>query len=342
MAEQPEYESSAWWARRRVLVTGCTGILGSWLALRLVELGADVVGLVRDHIPTSNLWRYPGGASVTQVGGDLLDFELVQRTLNEYEIDTVFHLAAQTIVPIANNSPLSTFETNMRGSWILLEAARLTPGVRAVIVASSDKAYGETEDLPYRETHRLEGRTPYDVSKSCVDLICQTYHHHYGLPVCISRCGNIFGGGDLNWSRLIPGTIRSGLCGEHVRIRSDGTPVRDYVYVKDVVSSYLAIAHGMERAEVIGQAFNVSGEAPRPVLEVAGTICELLGMPFEPVIQYGAASEIPAQYLDSQKIRELVGWAPAWELRDALSETIAWYRDFLADGRVPPAALRNL
>jgi len=335
------WESTDFWLDRRVLVTGCTGVLGSWLTLRLLDLGADAVGLVRDEVPYSNLWRGDGRQRLTTVRGDLIDFEFLLRVLNEYEIDTVFHLAAQTIVPIANNSPLSTFDANIRGTWNLLEAIRLTPGVRAAVVASSDKAYGSSDDLPYRETHPLVGRTPYDVSKSCTDLICQTYVAHYGLPVCVSRCGNIYGGGDLNWNRLIPGTIRSCANGRPVMIRSDGTPLRDYIYVEDVAGSYLAIAHAMDREEVRGEAFNVSNESPRSVREVAHRICEKMGVAFDPVVEDRAEGEIPAQYLDSTKIRDLVGWKGVYDLDAGLDRTIEWYRAFLDEKSGGPTGLRR-
>ncbi len=337
----PPYASPEFWARRNVLVTGCTGILGSSLAIRLAELGASVVGLVRDNVPHSNLWSNPASQRMATVKGDLTDFECLLRTLNEYEVDTVFHLAAQTIVPIANNSPLSTFESNIRGTYNLLEAVRLTPGVRATVVASSDKAYGESDDLPYLETHRLEGTTPYDVSKSCADLICQTYNLHWELPVCVSRCGNIYGGGDLNWNRLIPGTIRACHFGESVEIRSNGSPLRDYIYVKDVVDSYLAVACAMDRKDVHGQAFNVSNESPRSVTDVAALICEKMGAPFDPKILDQAQGEIQSQYLDSQKIRKETGWEGAWTIADALDETIAWYQNFLDDAEGGPPGLRS-
>jgi len=324
------FEAPTYWRNRNVFVTGCTGVLGSWLVIRLVELGANVVGLVRDEVPRSNLWRHQDGRRITIVRGSLTDYELMLRSLNEYEIDTIFHTAAQTIVPIANNSPLSTFDSNIRGTWMLLEAARVTAGVRASVVASSDKAYGESEDLPYREDHRLEGRTPYDVSKVCTDLLAQTYYGHYRLPVAIVRCGNIYGGGDLNWNRLIPGTIRACHFGDLVRIRSDGSPVRDYIYVRDVVSAYLAIAWGLDRPDLHGQAFNVSNEAPMAVREVAERICVRMGRPFEPEILDQAHTEIAEQALDSRKIRGLLGWSGRWSFDQALDETIVWYREFLA------------
>ena len=332
-------ESTAFWTRRNVLVTGGTGMLGSWLCLRLAELGANVVAIVRDHVPHSNLWRQPAAHQITVVNGSLVDYAVSQRVLAEYEVDTVFHLAAQTIVPIANRSPLSTFESNIRGTWHLLEAARTTPGVRAMVVASSDKAYGDTPDLPYRETHRLEGKTPYDVSKVCTDLLSQTYHQHYGLPVCIVRCGNIFGGGDLNWNRLIPGTIRACHFGEPVLIRSDGSLVRDYIYVRDVVESYLAIGAAIDLPAVRGQAFNVSNETKLTVNEVAQRICTALHQPYTPQVLGGAQDEIQAQYLDSQKIRDLVRWKPQWTFDSALAETIGWYQDFFSR---PGAAVLGL
>ena len=322
--------SPEFWSRRPVLVTGCTGILGSELTQQLVDLGANVTGLVRDRVPHSNLWRSPAGDSISVVTGDLHSVSLLQRILAEYEIDTIFHLAAQTIVPIANRSPLSTFESNVRGTWNLLEAARTTSGVGKVVVASSDKAYGDSDRLPYTESHRLEGKTPYDVSKSCSDLIAQSYHAHFGLAVCISRCGNIFGPGDLNWNRLIPGTIRSNYFKEKVYVRSDGSSLRDYVYVKDVAASYLAIAHAMENPAVHGEAFNVSDESPLSVLDVVRTLCELMQVPFEPEIANVASGEIPAQHLDCSKLRAATDWRPMRTLEQALRETIDWYHEFFA------------
>jgi len=324
--------SDSFWHDRPVLVTGCTGLLGSWLTAALVDAGAAVVGLIRDEVPHSHLRRSGYEKRIAVVRGDVTDYALVERALNEYEVETVFHLAAQTIVPIANRAPLSTFETNIKGTWTVLEAARRTPTVSRIVVASSDKAYGVHDSLPYTEDAPLLGCYPYDVSKACADLIARAYAATYGLPVAVTRCANLYGGGDLNWSRIFPGTIRSALRGERPVIRSDGTMVRDYLYVRDAVSAYLSLAEQLERPEIRGQAFNFGMDAPRSVLEIVETIIAVVGQPgLEPLILGQATGEIKAQYLGSEKARRLLGWAPAYSLEQGLQETVTWYRAFLAE-----------
>jgi CDP-glucose 4,6-dehydratase len=319
------------WLDRPTLVTGATGLLGGWLVRELVECGADVVCLVRDWIPGSELVRSKLLDRVKTVRGDIRDRDLVERTLGEYEIDTVFHLAAQTIVGIANRNPISTFESNVQGTWNVLEAARRSPLVKAVVVASSDKAYGAQENLPYSETTPLEGRHPYDVSKSCADLIAQAYGNTYGLPVAVTRCGNFYGGGDLNWNRIVPGTIRSVLRGERPVIRSDGKFVRDYFYVEDGAACYLLLAERLleKGGSLRGQAFNFSNEIQISVSELVNLILDKMESSLEPEIRNEASNEIRHQYLSAGRAREQLGWRPLFTLEEGLTRTISWYRDYL-------------
>ena len=315
------------WANRRVLVTGCTGFLGSWLTAELITRGADVVGLVRDGVWRSPFYLEGIASRVDIVRGSVEDGVAVERTLNEYESDTVFHLAAQTIVGAANRNPLSTFEANVKGTWVLLDACRRSPMVTRVVVASSDKAYGEQDHLPYTEDLPLLARHPYDVSKSCADLIATAYHHTYGTPVCVTRCGNLFGPGDLNFNRIVPGTIRSALLGERPVIRSDGSPVRDYVYVKDAVSAYLKLAEKMDSPALHGRAFNIGTGEPVSVLELTRRLLDAAGRPgLEPLVQDTARGEILRQYLSTADARDILGWTPSAGLDDRLRETVAWYR----------------
>lgn len=318
------------WQDRPVLVTGATGLLGSQLVKRLVTLGADVVCLVRDWMPESELMQSSTLAHVKTVRGDVADDALMQRTLAEYSIVTVFHLAAQTLVRVANQHPTSTFETNIRGTWVLLEACRLNGHVEQVVFASSDKAYGAQATLPYGEDMPLQGRHPYDVSKSCADLIAQSYAYTYRLPVCITRCGNFFGEGDLNWSRIIPGTVRSLLRGEHPVIRSNGQYIRDYLYVQDGVAAYLLVAEQMAaRPDLAGQAFNFSNGIRLTVLELVERVQRLMLSDLKPEVLNQASNEILYQYLDSTKAQDVLGWQPAYSLDEALSRTIDWYKEFL-------------
>ena len=321
---------STFWKDRRVFITGCTGILGSWLTLALVEAGADVVGLIRDRVPLSNLNLSGAYQHITAVDGDITDGELLERVLNEYEIEVVFHLAAQPLVRLANRAPMGTFEINIKGTWLLLEACRRSHTVKRIVVASSDKAYGDQEELPYSEEAPLQGHHPYDVSKSCADLITQTYANTYRLPVAITRCGNIYGGGDLNWDRIVPGTIRSVLRGEAPVIRSDGSPVRDYLHVDDIVDGYIRLAEHLADPALHGQAFNFGMDDPRSALNVAESIIALSDHPeIKPVILNQASHEIARQYLSSEKAHRVLGWRAQYSLEDGLRRTLAWYREFL-------------
>jgi CDP-glucose 4,6-dehydratase len=323
--------TDGFWQDRRVFVTGCTGLVGGWTVRALLERGAHVVGLVRDSVPGSELVRSGLIDRIDVVRGAVQDYELVERTLAEYEIQTVIHLAAQTIVGIANRSPLSTFETNIKGTWCLLEAARRCGYNPQVVVASSDKAYGDQPQLPYTEDAPLQGRHPYDASKSCTDLLALTYAHSYKMPVCVTRCGNFYGGGDLNWNRIVPGTIRSILRGQRPVIRSDGTFIRDYFYVKDGAAAYLHLAEQMtRRPEVLGHAFNFSTEIQVTALEMVQRILSLMSSPLTPDVRGEATNEIKHQYLSAEKARRMLAWSPGYELDEALTETIAWYRHFCA------------
>lgn len=318
------------WRDRPVLVTGCTGILGSWLTEALSELGADVIGLVRDWVPQSQLVLSSTYKRIKVVRGDVTDYVLLERILAEYEVDTVFHLAAQTIVPIANRNPLSTFETNIKGTWLLLEAARRVGTMRRMLVASSDKAYGTHEQLPYTENAPLLACHPYDVSKACAEMLAHTYSVTYNLPVATTRCANLYGGGDLNWNRIVPGTMRSVIYGERPIIRSDGSPVRDYLFVQDAVAGYLRLAETLDAPGLYGQAFNFGMDSPQSVLDIVQTIIAISDAPqLEPIILNEAPNEIQAQYLSSEKAKHLLGWEPAFTLEEALGETLAWYKEFL-------------
>lgn len=321
---------AAFWQDRPVFVTGATGLVGGWLVRRLAALGTEVVCLVRDWVPQSELARAGLLERVKVVRGDVRDQALLERALGEYEIDTVFHLAAQTIVGIANRNPISTFESNIAGTWALLEACRRSPTVKQIVLASSDKAYGDHANLPYSEDTPLQGRHPYDVSKSCADLIGQSYAVTYGLPVAITRCGNFYGGGDLNWNRIVPGTIRSVLRGQRPVIRSDGSYIRDYFYVEDGAAAYILLAERLAADPALrGQAFNFSNEIQVTVLELAQRILALMESGLEPEIRGEASNEILHQYLSAERARRDLGWRPLFTLDEGLRATIAWYREFL-------------
>ncbi|HEV3312157.1 MAG TPA: GDP-mannose 4,6-dehydratase [Chloroflexota bacterium] len=323
---------SSFWRDRPVLITGGPGLIGGWLVNRLLDQTASIVCLVRDWVPQSILLSPEVVARVTVVRGDVGDQPLMERILGEYEIDTVFHLAAQTLVPIANRNPVSTFESNIRGTWSVLEACRRSPLVGQIVVASSDKAYGSQAELPYTEETPLQGRHPYDVSKSCADLIAQSYAQTYGLPVVITRCGNFYGGGDLNWNRIVPGTIRSILRNEAPVIRSDGRLVRDYFYAEDGAAAYTLLAERLaENRNLTGQAFNFSNEEPASVLELVERITKVMGSNRKPVILDEAGHEIPKQFLDAQRARDELGWTAKFSLAEGLSRTVSWYRRFLTE-----------
>lgn len=325
-------EMSDFWLDRPTFITGATGLVGSWLVRRLVEAGADVVCLMRDWVPQSEFVHSRLIKQVKVVRGDVGDQSFLERTLGEYEVDTVIHLAAQTIVGIANRNPISTFETNIRGTWCLLEACRRSPKVKQIVVASSDKAYGDQEKLPYDENSPLQGQHPYDVSKSCADLIAHTYAVTYELPVVITRCGNFYGGGDLNWNRIVPGTIRSVLRGERPIIRSDGNYVRDYFYVEDGAAAYMLLAETLaSRLQLRGEAFNFSNEIQVTVLELVNRILSLMRSDLLPEVRNEATNEIRHQYLSAAKARRMLSWQPLFTLDEGLQRTIRWYETFLGE-----------
>jgi CDP-glucose 4,6-dehydratase len=322
----------SFWEDRNVLVTGASGLLGSWLVDALLAARANVVCLVRDWVPNSRLFVSGAIQRAQVVRGELEDLSVVLRTINEYEVDSVFHLGAQTIVGTAARSALSTFESNIRGTWNLLEACRLCQRlVERVVVASSDKAYGAHDRLPYTENAPLQGRFPYDVSKSCADLISLSYAHTYGVPVTVTRCGNLYGGGDLNFNRLIPGTIRSASRDESPIVRSDGSYIRDYFYVQDAVEAYLRLAESLPDESFVGEAFNFGNEEPLDVLSVVGAILRVMGKDtLEPTILNEASAEIRAQYLDCAKARQQLSWRARFDLETGLRETVAWYERWLS------------
>jgi CDP-glucose 4,6-dehydratase len=322
---------ASFWLDRPVLVTGATGLLGGALVRHLLDLGADLACVVRDWVPQSEFVRAGLIERATVVRGDVRDRALLERALGEYESDTVFHLAAQTVVPVANRNPVSTFETNVRGTWALLEACRRSPSVRQIVVASSDKAYGSHAHLPYTEDVPLRGAHPYDVSKACADLIAQAYAATYGLPVAITRCGNLFGGGDLNWTRIVPGTIRSVLRGRRPVIRSDGQFVRDYFDAADAAAANTVLAERLAADRgLAGEAFNFSYERPMTVLEITRLILRLMHSELEPEVRNEATGEIRSQYLSAAKARTVLGWRPRRTLEEGLEQTITWYRAFLS------------
>jgi CDP-glucose 4,6-dehydratase len=322
---------NGFWRDRPTLVTGATGLVGGWVVRRLLRQQADVVCLVRDWVPECDVIRTGLLAQVKTVRGDVRDQALLERVLGEYEIDTVIHLAAQTLVPVANRNPVATFETNVAGTWALLEACRRSPKVGQIVLASSDKAYGDADQLPYDETTPLCGRHPYDVSKSCADLIAQSYAATYGTPVAITRCGNFYGPGDLNWNRIVPGTIRSVVRGERPAIRSDGQSVRDYFFVEDGAAAYLLLAEKLAADPALrGEAFNFSTEARVTVLELVRKLLDLTGSRLEPDVRNEANHEIRHQSLSAEKARRVLGWRPLFTLDEGLRKTVPWYTEFLA------------
>lgn len=325
--------SSSFWSGRRILLTGATGLLGGWLVPKLVRRGSHVVVLVRDGAPESAIVRDGWMSSLAAVYGSVSDADLLRRTLAEYSVQTVFHLAAQTQVGVAKVDPVGTLEANVRGTWNMLEAARQCGGVH-VVAASSDKAYGESDQLPYAEDHPLRGKYPYDVSKSCMDLICSMYAASFALPVAIVRCANLFGGGDLNFERAIPGVIRSTLRGEPFVIRSDGKFLRDYLYVEDAVDGYMRVAERLAHEPTLaGEAFNLSAGDSRTVLEMVHAVLKLLDRTdLEPIILNQASNEIREQALSGEKARRVLNWAPQFGLNDALKRTIEWYRTYFTAG----------
>jgi CDP-glucose 4,6-dehydratase len=307
-----------------VLVTGATGIVGGWLVKALVERGDRVACLIRDVVPDAHFYSLGLDRKAATVRGALESLDDVVRALNEYEVEVCYHLGAQAIVTTGNRNPLSTFEANIKGSWNVLEAARHHRPLRRLVFASSDKAYGDLETLPYTEDMPLRGSHPYDASKSCADLLAQCYLATYKVPVAVVRCGNIYGGGDTNYNRIVPGTIKSVLAGQRPVIRSDGTPLRDYLYVQDAVAAYLALG----ASDATG-AFNFGTETPTSVIDVARLILTLMESKLQPDVRNEASNEIAQQWLSCRKARERLGWKPQYDLRRGLAETIAWYRAHL-------------
>lgn len=323
--------SKDFWQDRPVFVTGATGLLGSSLILELINKRAEVTCLIRDWIPNNDLIKNNLIASVNTVRGEIQNQKLIERVLNEYEIETVFHLAAQTIVTTANRNPVSTFDSNIKGTWVLLESCRRSSTISQVITASSDKAYGIQKILPYTEDAPLQGKYPYDVSKSCADLISQSYYHTYGLPVCITRCGNLYGEGDLNFNRIIPGTIRSIIRNKNPIIRSDGKSIRDYFYIEDARNAYLRLSEQMgENNDIFGEAFNFSNESPISVIDLVNLIIPLMKSTLKPIILNESKNEIPQQYLKALKAKNMLKWKPLYTLTEGLNKTIAWYTEFLS------------
>jgi CDP-glucose 4,6-dehydratase len=320
--------NSSFWKDRPTLVTGATGFVGGRLAMKLVRCGARVVSLARGRVATSELVRSGVAEQVTLLRGDIRDRDMLESVLRRYEIDTVMHLAGQAIVSVALRDPLSTLEANVLGTWNLLEACRRAGSVKQVVTASSDKAYGTSQCLPYTEDTPLQGQHPYDTSKACADSIARAYASSYGLPVAVTRCANLFGGGDFNYDRIVPGTIRSVLRGEAPVIRSDGKFTRDFLYIEDGVDAYMALAEGLaSRADLRGQAFNFSANQPTLMLDLVHHIIRLMQSTLEPVILDNASHELRAQHLCADKARELLRWSPRVSLEQGLIESIAWYRE---------------
>lgn len=332
-------ERQTFWKNRNVFVTGGFGLLGSTIVDFLTRMGARVVVLKRDHVPTSRLFEIEGFKDVIVVNGDFENYDLVYRVLNDYEIETVFHVGAQAIAPIANRAPLPTLKTNIMGTCNVLEASRLSPTVKRVLVASSDKAYGPQPVLPYTEEAPLRGNHPYDVSKSCTDLLTYTYFNTYKLPVSVTRCGNLYGPGDLNWSRVIPETIKHIVHNEDPIIRSDGTFIRDYFFVKDAANAYIRLAENMDRSEIVGQAFNFSTGNRFTVIDIVSAVLKALGSERKPVILNQAKAEIHDQTLSSEKAKRLLNWEPTYTVDEGLAETVAWYKAYFAsdESKVAPA-----
>ena len=327
--------SVSYWSTKRVLVTGATGMVGSWLTQWLANCGAYTVAFIADTDPQSELVRSGTINKINVVNGRLENYEDIERAINNHEVDSVFHLGAQPIVGAADRAPRHTFESNIQGTWNLLDACRtLAPLVERVVVASSDKAYGTQPVLPYTEDMSMNGDHPYEVSKSCTDLISTTYARTYDLPVTIARCGNIYGGGDLNWNRIVPGTFRSLLRGEQPILRSDGTFIRDYLHVDDIVSAYLTLGEHTDKPEFSGEAFNFSDESPLTVMQVYNAICETASLPnTKPNILNAATSEIKDQYLDSTKAHDILGWHAQTTLQDGLAKSYEWYSALLSEKR---------
>ncbi|MFA6429863.1 MAG: GDP-mannose 4,6-dehydratase [Patescibacteria group bacterium] len=322
-------ERKQFWNNRHVFITGGFGLLGSTIAEMLHDLGARLVLLKRDHVPSSRIFELGAIDHINIVHGDFEDFPTVYRALNEYEIDTVFHVGAQPIAPVGNRCPLPTLSANIMGTCNMLEAARTAPTVKRMLVASSDKAYGAQPVLPYTEDAPLRGTHPYDVSKSCTDLVSQMYWNTYKTPVCITRCGNLYGPGDLNWQRVIPETIKHVLHNEAPVIRSDGKFIRDYFFIRDAANAYITLAENMERPEVLGQPFNFSTGNSMTVVDIVNKVLQVMGRTdLQPIILNQAKAEIHDQTLSSEKAGRILNWKPYWSVDEGLAETVAWYKNY--------------
>lgn len=317
--------SKKFWKNKRIFITGSTGLLGSWITKYLVESGANVTVLIRKDVPKPFLKTF---LKVRIIKGNILDYKSILTILKKNKIDTVFHLAAQTMSPVANNDPISTFEVNIEGTWIVLEACRNAPSVKRIIIPSSDKAYGEDEKLPYTEESKLTAKRPYTVSKSCADLIAQAYIATYKMPICITRCGNFFGGGDLQFDRLVPSVIRAGLLKEKLVIRSDGKFIRDFLYVEDGAMATLKLAEMMNDKKIRGQAFNFSSEKPITVLDLVELILKKLKSPVRPKVLGLKLNEVKDQHLSAKKAKKLMKWKPIFTFEEGLEKTIDWYVDY--------------
>lgn len=316
------------WKNAHVLITGADGFIGSWIAKELINQGAEAYTILRDIKRQSNLDVLNIKDKINIINGDLINLDVCTRVMNEYEIDTCFHIAAQAIVGAANRSPLSTFESNIKGTWNILESARLSKFITGIVVASSDKAYGVQDKLPYTEESPLIGFYPYDASKACADILARCYFKTYGLPISVTRNANTYGGGDLNFSRLIPDTVRSILNNVQPVIRSDGTPERDYMYIKDSVDAYLTLASNLKRKDIQGEAFNFGSGKPISVINLYNKIIKLMGKDVIPKILGAAKNEIDRQFLSIEKAKRLLKWEPKYSLDEGLKETIEWYKDF--------------
>lgn len=315
------------WLLKNTLVTGASGFLGGYVVEELVSKGANVIAIVRDQVPKSRLFFEKIDQNITIVRGDIEDYFFVRRVLNEYEISSVFHLAAQTIVPIANRFPIATFDSNVKGTWNLLEACRDAELVKEVIVASSDKAYGAKDKLPYYETDPLNAKHPYDLSKAFTDLLAQSYFETYGLATGITRCGNLYGGGDLNFNRIVPQTIRSILFNQNPEIRSDGTFTRDYFYVEDAANSYISLAENLLKKKLQGEAFNFGTGNPVSVLDLVNKMLNISKKAnLKPEIKNTAKGEIKDQYLSCEKASKILNWKPSHSLEEGLTKSYQWYK----------------
>lgn len=324
------------WKDKQVFVTGATGFIGSWLTRYLVGLGAHVTVLIYGDIPSSQLRRGGYLKKVRIVEGPLQDLQLLAKTLYEHDIDTVFHLGAQTQVTEALCDPFNTFEANIRGTYSLLEACRVQRrALKRIIVASSDKAYGVHADLPYVEETPFCPQSPYDVSKACADWIARSYYQTYHLPVVVTRCGNVYGGGDFNWDRLIPSVIKSLHQNQHPVLRSNGQSLRDYIFIADVVEAYLTLGAQLEEKTLHGEAFNFGTGKPIKTLDIVEHLIRLTNKKhFTPIIEDRATGEISEQYVSSQKAWDTLQWKPKFSFALGLSMTLEWYLQFFREEEV--------